>query len=353
MADPQFPNVPAVAGVPPVFRQPGSAATVATPALTKDSPAVASGSRTTWGIYKTDGTIALAVDNIAMVEPMREFRMSDYPTEEGGFQSYNKVATPGEVRIRVTKGGSDADRSAFLARLDAMIETVATFFNVVMPDQTLMNRSVTRYDYERSATRGVTLLTVEITLVEVRQGAAAAFTDSKAPEGSAQVQGGPVQASPATIQQRPPPAATLSPAAQQAIEDNPVPFTPSQTPAQSATAATGLIGAGATINDLSALGCPFSAIPTLASPAQTLTTQLAGQAVRLAMTQRSGGLFADVYVNDALIIGGVLCQNDNAIVRSPYLGFAGDLYFHDTQGGLGDIGYADLGGRVVLLFAGA
>jgi len=353
MADPQYPDVPAVKGVPPVFRKSGTTAAAKIPALSKDGPGVAASSRVTWGLYKTDGTIALAVDNIAMVEPMREFRMSDYPTEDGGFQTFNKIATPGEVRVRVTKGGSDADRATFLSRLDTMLETVAQLFSVVMPETTLINRSVVRYDYERTAQKGLTLLSVEITLVEVRQSVASAFSDSKAAEGTAQVLGGPKQPRAVTLQQLPPPAATLSPAAQRAIEANPVPFTPAQTPAQSASAATGLIGAGATINDLSRLGCPFSAIPLVASPAQSLTVQLAGQPVQLSLSQRAEGLFVDVSVNGALKIGGVLCQNDNAIVRSPYLGFAGDFFFHDTQGGLGDIHFSDLGGRVALLFAGA
>lgn len=353
MANPQYPNVPNVAGVPPVFRQPNAPPAVTVPRLASDSAGVGAASRAAWGIYKTDGTIALEVDSIAIVEPSREFRISDYPTEQGGFQSFNKVAQPGEIQVSVTKGGSDADRQAFLNRLDAMIETVGTFFNFVMPDATLLNRSVVRYEYRRAHDRGVTLLTVEIILREVRVTAASAFVDTKAPEGAAKVQGGPVQSAPVTALQKPLPAPVLSPAAQKALESMPVPFVPTQTPAQSAQAATQLIGAGCTVNDLSALGCPFSAIPTLPTAAQSLTVQLAGQPVQLNLSTQANSLFADVYVNGSLTIGGVLVENDNPIVRSAYLGFNGDLFFHDTQGGLSDIAYGDLGGRVVLLFAGA
>ena len=43
-------------------------------------------------------------------------------------------------------------------------------------------------------------------------------------------------------------------------------------------------------------------------------------------------LFADVYSGNRLVIGGVLCQDRNRIVRDAYLGFKGDLAFVDTQG---------------------
>ncbi len=57
----------------------------------------------------------------------------------------------------------------------------------------------------------------------------------------------------------------------------------------------------------------------------------------------------DVLVNDVLIIGGVICQNLNRIVRSLYLGFIGDFAFVDTQGDL-DPYYAGLGTRYYLMY---
>lgn len=43
-------------------------------------------------------------------------------------------------------------------------------------------------------------------------------------------------------------------------------------------------------------------------------------------------IFLDLYINDVLILGGVLCLNNVAIVRDPYLGFIGDLAFTDLTG---------------------
>jgi hypothetical protein len=65
---------------------------------------------------------------------------------------------------------------------------------------------------------------------------------------------------------------------------------------------------------------------------QTLSVQLAGQNCTINLYQKSTGFYCDLTVNGTLLIGGVICQNLNRIVRSAYLGFVGDLCFFDTQG---------------------
>lgn len=65
---------------------------------------------------------------------------------------------------------------------------------------------------------------------------------------------------------------------------------------------------------------------------QTISPQLAGQNCKINLYQKSTGFYCDLYVNGSLLIGGVICQNLNRIVRSLYLGFVGDLCFYDTQG---------------------
>ena len=66
-------------------------------------------------------------------------------------------------------------------------------------------------------------------------------------------------------------------------------------------------------------------------------------------------VFVDLYVNDALIIGGVIARNRNLIVINTYLGFVGDLAFIDLnpppdnrEGD--DPEYAGLGSRWVLVY---
>ena len=66
--------------------------------------------------------------------------------------------------------------------------------------------------------------------------------------------------------------------------------------------------------------------------AQSFSVQLGNQPCQINLYQRSTGFYCDLYVNNVLIIGGVICQNLNRIVRDLYLGFVGDLMFNDTQG---------------------
>lgn len=90
-------------------------------------------------------------------------------------------------------------------------------------------------------------------------------------------------------------------------------------------------------------------VPLVAVPSQKLQALLGGQVCQISVYQKSTGLFIDLYVNDVLIIGGVICQNDNRIVRSVYLGFIGDLAFTDTQGS-DDPDYTGLGTRWQLCY---
>jgi hypothetical protein len=90
-------------------------------------------------------------------------------------------------------------------------------------------------------------------------------------------------------------------------------------------------------------------IPLVDSPNQILYVALGGQQCRIELSQSDYGLFINLYVNDSLIVGGVQCHNLNKIVRDGYLGFIGDLAFHDTQGA-SDPASPGLGTRYILYY---
>lgn len=73
-------------------------------------------------------------------------------------------------------------------------------------------------------------------------------------------------------------------------------------------------------------------IPIQAVPNQSVKAQLGNQPCRIAIRQTGFGLFADLYVNEVLLVAGVPCLDRNRIVRSAYLGFSGDIMFTDTMG---------------------
>lgn len=90
-------------------------------------------------------------------------------------------------------------------------------------------------------------------------------------------------------------------------------------------------------------------VPTKPLANQVLQVPLASQAVTLHVFQTAYGLFMDVYVGPTRIIGGVICQNFNRIVRGLYLGFTGDFGWFDTQG-TDDPVYFGLGTRWQLFY---
>lgn len=90
-------------------------------------------------------------------------------------------------------------------------------------------------------------------------------------------------------------------------------------------------------------------IPLQPVKSQVVSVQLGGQSCRIKVHTRTFGLYVDLYVNNALLIGGVLALNNNKIVRSKYLGFTGDIYFYDTQG-TQNPSYESLGSRFILCY---
>lgn len=91
-------------------------------------------------------------------------------------------------------------------------------------------------------------------------------------------------------------------------------------------------------------------IPIRPVPNQSLSVQLGAQGCQLNIRQTLYGLFMDVYVNNNLIIGGVICENLNRIVRDSYLGFIGDLIFYDLTQLDADPEYVNLGSRYFLVY---
>lgn len=88
-------------------------------------------------------------------------------------------------------------------------------------------------------------------------------------------------------------------------------------------------------------------VPLFAKPSQVSSVQLGGQSCTVRAYQKSTGLYLDLLVNDAPVILGRLCLDRVLLVRSQYLGFAGDLVFNDTAG-TSDPDYTGLGDRFVL-----
>lgn len=90
-------------------------------------------------------------------------------------------------------------------------------------------------------------------------------------------------------------------------------------------------------------------VPTAPLANQSFTVLLANQPCRIDIAQKTNGMFLTLYVNDALVVAGVICQDRNRIVRDAYLGFTGDLEFRDAEG-TEDPVYTGLNSRFFLCY---
>lgn len=135
-----------------------------------------------WGLYLKD-KLVIEADSVKSIDYRKASRVSDYPQEEGAFQSYNKVSSPFESRVELTKGGSQRDRAAFL---DAIEKAAASLdiYDLAMPEKTYTGVNIEGYEFRRSADAGLGLITVELSLVQVRQTATTAFRNTSQPSGA-------------------------------------------------------------------------------------------------------------------------------------------------------------------------
>lgn len=175
---PQYPDVPNVAGTPPLFRNPDAPPQPdPTLAMSDGSDLPSTPVAPVWGIFDANGDKIAIADNIPGFDYHGSSRTSDYPQEQGAFASYNKVQRPYEARVRMTKGGSLMDRQDFLEAIETVKQST-DLYTIVTPERTYQNANVEEYSLHREAHNGATLLTVELMLLEIRQTGTAQFSQS-------------------------------------------------------------------------------------------------------------------------------------------------------------------------------
>src|SRR6266446_5232352 len=106
-----------------------------------------------WGIFDQDGNTVLAADSVASVEYQDPWRISDYPQEQGAFESYNKVKSPFTVKIAFLISGDISNRSDFLETLQRAVESLDLFV-VVTPEISYDSANLSFSTYRRTARSG-------------------------------------------------------------------------------------------------------------------------------------------------------------------------------------------------------
>lgn len=168
---PQFPNVPPLPGVPPLFASPrgvinllGGGAAL----MTADSLFGAGFfGQQQWGIIDSQGNAVAMFDNVVSVEYRHEMNISNFPVEQGAFQSYNKVQVPWDCRVKFSTGQDVETRAAFLNAIEVAVLSLG-FYAVLTPEAQYPSANLIHMEYERSQQRGNNLLIVDVWLQEVR-----------------------------------------------------------------------------------------------------------------------------------------------------------------------------------------
>lgn len=169
---PPFPNVPKLPGVPQLARSirfpaslpPGLGTAIAIGALWK-----AISAKPQWGVFNSGGTRVIAPDSVIDFGYRNEWQVSSFPVQRGAFANYNKVASPFEISVRMSKGGSLGDRSTFLAQIAAIADDL-NLYKIITPERSYVGCNISRYEITRRGAQGAYLLTdVDLYFTEIRQ----------------------------------------------------------------------------------------------------------------------------------------------------------------------------------------
>ena len=108
-----------------------------------------------WGLVNEFGVPVVLADNVLGLSFQSASTIVNAPIEGGSFASYNKVATPSQAVVQMSKGSGGAlQRGAFLAQLLALEGSTLKFY-VISPEFVHRNMCITNVDYARSAQEGV------------------------------------------------------------------------------------------------------------------------------------------------------------------------------------------------------
>lgn len=124
----------------------------------------------TWGIYESGSstTMAVEIDSVQEASVSEEADVPTYRLQTGSFASYNKVSESTAISLRISKGGTDTEREAFVSWLQKNVRQ-ATVFDILTADKVFLNQTLIDYKYDRTAEDGMDMVVADCRFVEVRE----------------------------------------------------------------------------------------------------------------------------------------------------------------------------------------
>jgi hypothetical protein len=149
---PVFPNVPNAPGVPQLVRTGLAGFYTPTPTLGPSVQApLFNGSQQppVWGVFDPNSNLAvIQPDAVFAFDNRNEWKVSDFPVQNGQFATYNKVIIPFEISVRFVKTGTLSTRQQFLKQISDIAGNTNTY-NIVTPEVTYLSCNITRYEVTR------------------------------------------------------------------------------------------------------------------------------------------------------------------------------------------------------------
>lgn len=211
---PQFPDVPFAPGVPQLLRQATlvpipSAPPVLQPAQNGVLWQAAQGDPV-WGVFDSDNNPVLTPDSIIDFSTRQEYRVSDFPVQQGQFASYNKVTLPFEISIKMTSGGTVDDRTQFLNEV-TQVAASTDLYTIVTPEKTYLDCNATHSEVTRRGKDGAYWLDdVEMHFRQIIQVTAQYSTTATQPTQNAQNPAAVPAINSGQVQPQKPAAATVT-----------------------------------------------------------------------------------------------------------------------------------------------
>jgi hypothetical protein len=183
MAFPPVYNVPNAPGIPPMVRSALTAVSTTqgivagvqnTIQFFQGRPALPQ-----WGIFDDKLQSVIDADSFLSFSDSKQSNIADFPVQNGGFASYNKVITPGRNAVRISKGGTQADRAALLRQIKALFATLGKY-TIVTPEASYLNVNLESYEVtRRDSSQAFFLTEIDLFFREIQE-TQAVFTNTPA-----------------------------------------------------------------------------------------------------------------------------------------------------------------------------
>ena len=169
-----YPDVPNYPGVPNIPRTSPGNSSISISLAQNDNASQATQDESVWGIFSaTDGTALYTPSESGTISTYafdfsRQTTVSSFPVEQSAFADYDKIWSPAKPMITVAFSGSSTEKREILNIIEAAcLDT--SLWNIFIPETEYLGYTIARYSYRRTATKGATLLLIDVQLEEVKQ----------------------------------------------------------------------------------------------------------------------------------------------------------------------------------------